>query len=212
MLCVHFVRISIHAPLTGCDSHEFYIPTLCCFISIHAPLTGCDSLIPAPSTSGTNDFNPRTPHGVRHCKTDSKRKQSDFNPRTPHGVRLRDSTYQLGITAISIHAPLTGCECFVGPLQQTEMMISIHAPLTGCDPRTSTGYVRRDVNFNPRTPHGVRPWLTIYHKPCFTYFNPRTPHGVRLEYAIDRPTNVQNFNPRTPHGVRQGKHTLLLPE
>ena len=35
------VKISIHAPLTGCDD-EFGKIRIHCTISIHAPLTGCD--------------------------------------------------------------------------------------------------------------------------------------------------------------------------
>ena len=36
------VYISIHAPLTGCDSHLKYKEISYEDISIHAPLTGCD--------------------------------------------------------------------------------------------------------------------------------------------------------------------------
>ena len=60
-----------------------------------------------------------------------------------------------GMTAISIHAPLAGCDglilCAGGRLQ-----ISIHAPLAGCD----------------------RLWLLISY--FCSHFNPRTPCGVRL--------------------------------
>ena len=59
-------RISIHAPLTGCDnvspSNSGPFP-----ISIHAPLTGCDEYAIDRPTNVQN-FNPRTPHGVRQGK------------------------------------------------------------------------------------------------------------------------------------------------
>ena len=79
--------------------------------------------------------------------------------------------------------------------------ISIHAPLAGCDPYCITCDVR-SIHFNPRTPCGVRllwrgkSMLTLsisIHAPLagcdhhfsgyvlfFLYFNPRTPCGVRL--------------------------------
>ena len=60
----YIARISIHAPLTGCDVEatykERYMPT----ISIHAPLTGCDDGEKFGNDS-VIDFNPRTPYGMR---------------------------------------------------------------------------------------------------------------------------------------------------
>ena len=74
----------------------------------------------------------------------------DFNPRTPHGVRLTDGTMDIVITAISIHAPLTGCD----GLGITSVAASL--------------------DFNPRTPHGVRLFsVVVIYK--IVDFNPRTP-------------------------------------
>ena len=59
-----------------------------------------------------------------------------------------------------------------------KILISIHAPRTGSD-RPADGGCRRGGDFNPRSPHGERPWLCA---PCFRYrryFNPRSPHGER---------------------------------
>ena len=106
--------ISIHAPLTGCDSaaRPWPGPTATfqsthpsrgatridsgpsqgCKISIHAPLTGCDWScgISCPSRSY---FNPRTPHGVRRFSgLNQGRRPTHFNPRTPHGVRHSPDT------------------------------------------------------------------------------------------------------------------------
>ena len=128
--------ISIHAPLTGCDRHDYAplvhrqyfnprtphgvrLRSAGCWptpatISIHAPLTGCDA--------------------VRAGRRDNA---ADFNPRTPHGVRLVCPFVFSGFFQISIHAPLTGCDG------------------SGIKPWTPSEY------FNPRTPHGVRrprPW------------------------------------------------------
>ena len=56
--------ISIHAPLTGCDSIDAFESYLA-DISIHAPLTGCDVTGDVYASKEYN-FNPRTPYGMRH--------------------------------------------------------------------------------------------------------------------------------------------------
>ncbi len=101
-------RISIHAPLAGCDE----ISTFCYDeknISIHAPLAGCD-YSENTEISENGNFNPRTPCGVRQCV----------------GYSLS------GSIRISIHAPLAGCD--LRPKRKLiTKRISIHAPLAGCD-------------------------------------------------------------------------------
>ena len=57
---------------------------------------------------------------------------------------------------ISIHAPLTGCDLLTIEQYLRILLISIHAPLTGCDHKFP-GSRLSNINFNPRTPHGVRP-------------------------------------------------------
>ena len=57
------------------------------------------------------------------------------------------------------------------------MGISIHAPRAGCDQGHAI-IVRDLINFNPRTPCGVRPSSAVSDG-CSCYFNPRTPCGVR---------------------------------
>ena len=101
-------------------------------ISIHAPLTGCD----------VEDF-------MVKCILE------DFNPRTPYGMRRLSEEYKKPILDISIHAPLTGCDpeeeitvkaengfqsthplrdaTYVVIDNEDDQEISIHAPLTGCD-------------------------------------------------------------------------------
>ena len=104
-----------------------------CKISIHAPLAGCDYRGLRLSTCEL-DFNPRTPCGVRHCHHILAAPVTYFNPRTPCGVRLfvgaddpvrpqfqsthplrgatRPKVHPLRHTTISIHAPLAGCDCY----------------------------------------------------------------------------------------------------
>ena len=100
--------------------------------------------------------------------------------------------------------------------------ISIHAPLTGCDCPCQF-YVQAIYYFNPRTPYGMRHYSYKDHQ-AHLYFNPRTPYGMRppvicicissLIISIHAPLTgcdtkklyliiIGNyFNPRTPYGMR----------
>jgi len=58
-----------------------------------------------------DDFNPRTPCGVRLEKVkEMAGDKMDFNPRTPCGVRLISGDHPLKAFIISIHAPHAGCD------------------------------------------------------------------------------------------------------
>ena len=122
--------ISIHAPLAGCDPAKRQKKYLY-GISIHAPLAGCDRSSRRRGL-GAAYFNPRTPCGVRRVRRMDVVARSIFQSTHP----LRGAT-QARSRASSRYS------------------ISIHAPLAGCD----DGDRRRAVehlNFNPRTPCGVR--------------------------------------------------------
>ena len=60
---------------------------------------------------------------------------------------------------ISIHAPRVGCDLPLSPQIQAGQ-ISIHAPRVGCDQANQVTF-RELVDFNPRTPCGVR-HVTVY--------------------------------------------------
>ncbi len=145
-----------------------------------------------------------------------------FNPRTPHGVRLAPSATVVHPEPFQPTHPSRGATPIdFRPDHLVE--ISTHAPLTGCDTGRSNGW-RQRRNFNPRTPHGVRPLNTAKtrldscistHAPLTgcdlqddraesqrRHFNPRTPHGVRPDFFAPHPLPNPDFNPRTPHGVR----------
>ena len=111
-------RISIHAPLTGCDfiiaddktskryfnprtpygmrlpvfSVAFVVPT----ISIHAPLTGCD-LILKKILIQHHYFNPRTPYGMRPLLQSHSPSFAKFQSTHP----LRDATLDGFLSASS---------------------------------------------------------------------------------------------------------------
>ena len=103
-------RISIHAPLAGCDDRSASTKRRTTSISIHAPLAGCDVPRVGAMMAKEGYFNPRTPCGVRprpvryvptvprfqsthplrgatgHAR-DFCSDGTNFNPRTPCGVR-----------------------------------------------------------------------------------------------------------------------------
>ena len=127
---VRRVDISIHAPRTGSDAAAAS-STCHSDISIHAPRTGSD-VGKDRRLRGVPYFNPRSPHGERPRRPDS---------RTPR-------------KAISIHAPRTGSDG--GSKHRPQHPdISIHAPRTGSDKIKPPGCVSAE-NFNPRSPHGER--------------------------------------------------------
>ena len=170
-------RISIHAPLAGCDSWEDIMERMG-YISIHAPLAGCDRLADCAMLGTTAYFNPRTPCGVRRCCASARdTKCCNFNPRTPCGVRQQ-------LVMIVRARPLFQS---THPLRGATLHFIEHG--------------ERQLDFNPRTPCGVRPGQMA--TPCGVTrnFNPRTPCGVRLSITI-RKTSLSHFNPRTPCGVR----------
>ena len=127
-----WVKISIHAPLTGSDLilTSSFLPSPA--ISIHAPLTGSD-YPPARGGYGVKDFNPRSPYGERPSRANRAAelvtfqstlplrgatvdcphllsRAADFNPRSPYGERPASSSCGVSPCRISIHAPLTGSD------------------------------------------------------------------------------------------------------
>ena len=146
-------------------------------------------------------FNPRSPHGERHCPTCD----SEFPPKFQSTLPARGATRNRCAT-------------------QPAFRISIHAPRTGSDGFWH-GFYCSLQHFNPRSPHGER----LVPSPCCQgadHFNPRSPHGerrVRLQVQIRHACPFQstlpargataavlsechsprNFNPRSPHGERR---------
>ena len=153
-------------------------------VSIHAPHTGCDTPA-AAAACARRSFNPRTPHGVRHhllCKSLCKNQR--FNPRTPHGVRRGADHIAVGVVAVSIHAPHTGCD-ILQSLHSLARHVSIHAPHTGCDLTASTAetYCVEFQSTHPTRGATRMRWPSSISTICF---NPRTPHGVRLAFGDNR--------------------------
>ena len=149
--------ISIHAPRAGCDYLRKSSPpkTDVIFQSTH-PVRGA-TITFSEKCVDKQDFNPRTPCGVRRSfrKSSVPRppkfqsthpvrgatpiaahtvgKPCDFNPRTPCGVRLHLFRRGRLFLQISIHAPRAGCDFDDFPRFFNRHAISIHAPRAGCD-------------------------------------------------------------------------------
>ena len=217
-------RISIHAPLAGCDNTTLNrCMTSTPFQSTH-PLRGAtwptsrrkqskekfQSTHPLRGATRDRglmaaqlrDFNPRTPCGVRRWVNAVLARRVDFNPRTPCGVRLRDTSPIADQRDISIHAPLAGCDFYAGFSALLELVISIHAPLAGCDAPTSglaAGF-----------------WHISIHAPlagCDDQVKPvtRVTDAFQSTHPLRGATvtsgrsccKARYFNPRTPCGVRR---------
>ena len=138
-------------------------------------------------------FNPRTPHGVRRRALHLRYRQRTVSIHAPHTGCDSMTVCRHAVRAVSIHAPHTGCDAAV-EYADALIKVSIHAPHTGCD-NISAVIEFIGICFNPRTPHGVRLFLTTF---CSftTCFNPRTPHGVRLFLAP--PLNPLQFQSTHP--------------
>ena len=236
-------KISIHAPLAGCDCLCRLVYRKGAGISIHAPLAGCD-VVCLYLVVKYFDFNPRTPCGVRPVKErrfkniqrisihaplagcdenrlPPERKSLHFNPRTPCGVRpFQPRLLQRAHRFQSTH-PLRGAT-YARHNRKRKHDISIHAPLAGCD--SFTHYHHRQIlNFNPRTPCGVRLLLIVSPRRIPTFQSTHPLRGAtscqnvpnsRVIISIhaplagcdsrrhDRGNTLKNFNPRTPCGVR----------
>ncbi len=125
-------------------------------------------------------FNPRPPHGERPTAKSKRGKAKCFNPRPPHGER-RHGVKFWGGGGVSIHAPRMGSD-YKTPAPTWSTPVSIHAPRMGSDhfpggffwfggvsihaPRMGSdlinvGKVGMALCFNPRPPHGERPFKPL---------------------------------------------------
>ena len=123
-------------------------------ISIHAPRMGSDAKNQLYNQHQIN-FNPRSPHGERHCFSIIPSGDSNFNPRSPHGERRRLKVRR---------SP----DCF-----------NFNPRSPHGERRISKRLVNNSKTFQSTLPA----WGATLHFFClcwwFLYFNPRSPHGER---------------------------------
>ncbi len=125
------VRFQSTHPTRGATRNR-YIRIIRLQISIHAPHTGCDAFKDRRLSAITAFQSTHPTRGATIMAMFSGNHQNNFNPRTPHGVRLGYHKPLRVCFCISIHAPHTGCDFQIRP-KSSYILISIHAPHTGCD-------------------------------------------------------------------------------
>ena len=105
------IKISIHAPIVGCDQlPKLLICEACQFQSTH-PSWGA-TLFAATHSSVSSDFNPRTHRGVRRLqKMILKLTQQEFQSTHPSWGATVVFVIEYLNVLISIHAPIVGCDC-----------------------------------------------------------------------------------------------------
>ena len=97
--CIFNACISIHAPLTGCDIKTLADYFNVSLISIHAPLTGCDQA-GEEGWKVCQDFNPRTPYGMRQEFGELDVLIIEFQSTHP----LRDATAKKAKSLLEFHS------------------------------------------------------------------------------------------------------------
>ena len=123
-------------------------------ISIHAPRVGCDPRTRGPRHT-VNNFNPRTPCGVRPQKCTISSVPLEFQSTHPvWGATITCEYYHVRFQNFNPRTPC-GVRPRAASVEGQEGQISIHAPRVGCD-TTEDGTERHFADFNPRTPCGVR--------------------------------------------------------
>ena len=119
-------------PARGATDSTIQI-TVTTTISIHAPREGCDSGRYCQNHRFSGDFNPRTPRGVRPLADEITVWNEKF--QSTHPAR--------GATGLSLMTASTNTQ-----------FQSTHPARGATRPRSLGGDC--DINFNPRTPRGVR--------------------------------------------------------
>ena len=175
-------------------------------ISIHAPLAGCDNKNPSIQERYHRFQSTHTLRGATALGRVADPDQIDFNPRTPCGVRRVTLPVDDILPYISIHAPLAGCDLNL-IVQPSKIVISIHAPLAGCDQSCFSGGTTSE--FQSTHPLRGATYSVFSVGADDLNFNPRTPCGVRPNPAAPAQEAAADFNPRTPCGVRRGRPPLL---
>ena len=132
-----------------------------------------------PAPTCTRYFNPRSPHGERRrWHMDGCNAVCDFNPRSPHGERPNIHLFRVEKCFISTHAPRTGSDNR-GRVQDTsKRSFQPTLPARGAT-RPRRRDAKEDSHFNPRSPHGERPFAADAQSDKRRDFNPRSPHGER---------------------------------
>ena len=124
-------------------------------------------------------FNPRSPHGERHCRL---------------GGRCAGS-------AISIHAPRTGSDRYNQALSR-DCWISIHAPRTGSDLDKAKNIAILNKFQSTLPARGATSRNSSKSTPVVGFQSTLPARGATDSTAC-KSLQIFHFNPRSPHGERQ---------
>ena len=125
-------------------------------ISIHAPRTGSDWVC-NQNSCWLIEFQSTLPaRGATLTLISTSRTRKNFNPRSPHGERRRVQSLNRFAELFQSTLPARGATRYHSGLH-SQRAISIHAPRTGSDTK-SQGEKTPTEYFNPRSPHGERPY------------------------------------------------------
>ena len=102
--------ISIHAPREGCDRRLFLLLDRLGGISIHAPREGCDVPPAEIRRRVDDDFNPRTPRGVRQQTLPKSREFAWLNLLICTRGRRLSIRKQTRLCSMKLSFMLFGCE------------------------------------------------------------------------------------------------------
>ena len=127
---------------------------------------------------GHRHFNPRSPHGERHAgQLHLDDDANHFNPRSPHGERRRRASGRRRLCRISIHAPRTGSDPFRIYRTVPDLTFQSTLPARGAT-YSPTGEPCEEVFQSTLPARGATSTPTIVCSGA-THFNPRSPHGER---------------------------------
>ena len=116
----------------GCDRVTVYRCMICGRISIHAPIVGCDN-IKSDVVHLVAKFQSTHPSWGATEDENDKMKSTGISIHAPIvGCDLRNSLSSFVTFLISIHAPIVGCD-LMHIRRYFLLGISIHAPIVGCD-------------------------------------------------------------------------------
>ena len=194
-------------PVRGATRPQKCRPSGTKIISIHAPRAGCDCIY-VGLRDWMNNFNPRTPCGVRLLPI-IVRSVKAFLFQSTHPVRgATEVVFVIALgDVISIHAPRAGCDD--GGLRDgVSSAISIHAPRAGCDGRLSR---TRPLSGSFQSTHPVRGATEHFLRSIAAKIFQST-HPVRgATDSIDAPQCCRTISIHAPRAGCDSRHYSMRP-
>ena len=130
-------------------------------VSIRAPRTGGDMIGSTQSPLPTRFQSAPPARGATSRRSRRVRPSSQFQSAPSARGRHFDPEHRAGVFGVSIRAPRTGGDVYIALHRPTPYLVSIRAPRTGGDTHGFSG-ADGEGRFNPRPPHGGRPWAAAY--------------------------------------------------